>query len=143
MKTYEEVLADLRAIVQGREDYVYVPAFGKVDPNPWDNTCTYTTQDGAPSCIVGHVIAVEFPDLLPAIRKEEWYYVDRADPEDTEHEPLTEGVGSLSQTFSVTIDWEPKALALLSYVQSQQDVGTPWGEALEKAIETTEKEYAE
>lgn len=146
MKTYETVLADLRTVVQGREDYVYVPAFWNADREPDATdyslgvTCTYTTQDGKPSCVVGHVIAIEFPDLLPTIRDDEWHYVDKY-PEDLLLEPRTEGVISISESYSTTLDWQPKARYLLMRMQAGQDIGTPWGKALEDAIKDTEAEY--
>jgi hypothetical protein len=42
------VIADLEAIVRGREDYVYRRDHA---------TCVYREKDGSPSCIVGHVLA--------------------------------------------------------------------------------------
>lgn len=109
--TDEQVLADLAAVIAGREDYVYTEENG---PN-----CAYF-DGNQPSCIVGHVLArhgVTLADIQD----------DVADHNgDTVHTLAADGLLICSQAAEVA----------LSMAQMMQDTGHTWGEAFAAAEET-------
>lgn len=115
--TYEEALADLRALVAERgEDYVYVM--------PEEvGACVYFAPDGSPSCIVGGVLA-----------RHGWT-ADDADNEnineDTGVTTLTEDHGGRGPLLSV----DDRTRLLLNVAQVKQDANLPWGEAVALAVE--------
>lgn len=106
MITYDEAVADLMAVVEGREGYVY-------EPDPF---CMYFNPDGSPSCIVGHVLVRHG---ITALQVGTLNY-SRA------KRLSAEGV----------LDVDDRAENLLESVQGMQDKGIPWGEALTAALRT-------
>src|SRR5690242_5783121 len=67
--TIKQVTETIREIVKGNEDFVYDP---QEDPTG-GSYCVYSTPDGAPSCIVGHVINRLAPEDFKTIHGCEWY----------------------------------------------------------------------
>lgn len=130
--TYEQVLDELRAIVAEKgADYTYP----KVDVADGDygvkqGQCVYfDPKDGAPSCIVGHWFALHDVDLSD---EDEGLYGD-----------LNTGM-NVTEIFKEN-DWvvpftvDGNALTLLEVVQRQQDLGDPWGDALQLAVAWVER----
>lgn len=116
--TYDMAVAALEAAVEEKgADYVY-PESEKVD-----GACQYLNEDGSPSCIVGNALMRLGVTRLPR-----------------------HGTGSPS-AYSLLVGTgygpEPVALAdertarLFGRAQNEQDVGTPWGEAVRLAKEAT------
>lgn len=121
--TYEDVLAELREIIKGREDYVYEA--------PENGTCVYFDFDGAPSCLVGHWLAMHGVTST--------FFHDN-------------GI-SLSSTVKqlfglcpqlMLMDLDEDAYHLLLVAQQQQDTARPWGYAVDYAAQyaLAEAEYA-
>lgn len=113
-----------------------------VDPNPTkvyqpsttaegNSACVYV-RDGQPSCLVGRVLA------LAGVAVEDLARMDEGTPDSgTEDEPA--GDGDSESAFEVL--WEngalpdylevtPDAADILIHVQSRQDQGVRWGDAL-------------
>lgn len=105
---YEQTVQLLKeAVHKMGEDYVYPHA---------NETCMYFEfEDRAPSCIVGHVLA-----------QEGMTYMDVRGIN-------TDGVISLIES-RVIEPADERVTDLLGRVQTHQDNGLPWGEALDKAI---------
>jgi len=104
------ILASLKKAVESKgAEYVY--------PKP-GGACVYVSN-GAPSCLVGHVVADLFPDKLEEVAQ--W---DRDNEGDTDFH-------SLQDAFQFPIT--PEAHLLLTTVQADQDMGVPWGAAVETA----------
>lgn len=111
MFTYEEVLGDLREIVQQEgEDKVADCCY--VD---WDGYA----QELSPTCIVGHFLWKH--DLIDY---DEWDIIDGQNSDYV--------VERLEKRKNVGFETEAKKLLLL--VQESQDTGVPWGYALENAV---------
>jgi hypothetical protein len=114
--TYEETLADLRALVAERGDgYVYTM------PDEI-GACVYFAPDGSPSCIVGGVLA-----------RHGWTANDAYEEgvnEDTGVSTLTEDRGD-GPLLSV----DDRTRVLLHVAQVKQDADLPWGEAVALAVE--------
>ena len=111
MFTYEEVLADLREIVQEEGE---------------DKTadCTYVHWDGyagdlAPACIVGHFLWKH--DLIDY---DEWDVIDGQNSDYV--------VERLEKRKNIRFATDAKKLLIA--VQESQDTGAPWGIALETAV---------
>lgn len=138
--TYERALLTLHGLVAGREHYVYPRSAGgdcmyfedgnpiEVDEN--DNVIV-PSEYGAPSCIVGHALAkwgVTYDDL-PEIAD---------DGDGDSMDPNTCGINRFARGLELEI--EPKAMEFLLRAQSNQDLGAPWGEALDRAIQVAESD---
>jgi hypothetical protein len=108
---YDDVLAELREIVRGSEDYVYPYAEYGIQ------SCLYF-EEGRPSCIVGH-----------------WLYKHGRVPDSDEIEGMN--VDEVCNIFEVDVSL--RGAALLQAAQALQDLGTPWGAAVDDAV----KEVAE
>lgn len=115
--TFEEALAGLeKAIAAKGPEYVYRPLL--VDETEGRTACMYFEPDtGAPSCIVGHVLADHGFTLES---------VGAANSEET--------VKSLSARRILSLD--ERTETLLWQAQSRQDSGITWGEAVEHAKAT-------
>jgi hypothetical protein len=115
-------------VVGPRPEFVYQPG---TNPENGASSCVYV-RDGEPSCLVGQVLAragVSIEDLAK---------MDEGTPDSgTEEEPVGDGDGesafevlyengALPPYLTVTDD----AAGILTHVQSRQDQGTPWGQAL-------------
>jgi hypothetical protein len=113
---YETILRDLDEIVKGREDYVY-----RRD----HEFCVYKEPGGAPSCLVGHVLARH--GLLDAV----FEHSTIADPD--------------CQNRDVMDAFTHDALQALDVAQSVQDGGldphyNSWGHAVQAAREYLDDE---
>jgi hypothetical protein len=86
----------------------------------WEGDCHYFEGDGTPSCIVGYVLAAKG--------------VTKADLVDDQNEDSVHELG-------ITAD--EKTETLLMGVQRWQDVGIPWGTALQKALGAIKEIYGE
>lgn len=95
-----------RAVAEKGEDYVYQPE----TVGTYNRRCRYFGPEGAPSCIVGHVLA---------------YMGVSIDPESYENRV---GVWTLGQEELLRAD--AAAIEALSVAQDVQDMGGPWGSAL-------------
>lgn len=102
---------ELAAVVSGRESYVY-PGAGK------GGYCYYFDKTGAPSCIVGHVLARL--EVGPAIFQATYLNA-------------TSVVALVGEGF---IDVDKDALSYLRVAQIAQDEGSTWGTALRLAEAT-------
>jgi hypothetical protein len=133
MITYAEVKDKLLKLAEENPDYVFntdpraVARAEAEDPesvrtdkegNPYSGTCYYRFSDGEPACIVGRVIASYVPDAV-----------------------FTEG--NTADMAVKEIFGENKVEAwvidLLMHAQDFQDLGTPWGTAVEDALRTVEE----
>lgn len=113
--TFEEAEALLRRALGAKgADYVYEQVYM---PLYEEKGCVYFTDDGCPSCKIGHVL--------------HYKGVTREDLEETGSNSGTD-VGNLVADGLLVIDLRTEAL--LSLVQEHQDQGMPWGEALEQAL---------
>lgn len=107
--TYDEVVADLRALAAERPDYTY-NAYEDGD----DGSCIYFHHDGTPSCIVGHVLAkhgVTLEDVGSA-------------NDDVVEKLVTGGI----------ISGDSAAMGVLDRAQGAQDSGRRWADAVEFGI---------
>lgn len=95
--------------------------------------CYYTDQTGAPSCLVGHLLAEVAPDKLRALHVKEWVEPDVAYNGPScfavyelarEHDGNKPPVVDLGDVFG------PEEIRYLTRVQRAQDSGHSWGEAL-------------
>ncbi len=127
---YADVVERAKQAAQGREDYVNVTYYteeeadaeGDPDLVGSELDCRYLEPDLSPSCIVG---AAFYPEIIDA-----GITFDSG--------VNTRGVGTLFQEvlwdrFHLT----PRAYAFLSRLQTEQDTGRPWGEAIDTAEEAT------
>ncbi len=127
---YDDVVARAKKAAEGREDYVNLTYVSEEDPDfsgdPEDvgsaKECRYLEPDNSPSCIVG---AAFHPEILEAKIT-------------FDSSVNTTGVGTLFQEalwdrFQLT----QRAYSFLSRLQTEQDTGRPWGEALDTAEEAT------
>lgn len=94
-----------RAVEEKGEDFVYTPL--GVDEHG-DSQCKYF-EHGQPSCIVGHVL--------------DYMGIDS----------VREGLGASFALRELGIEVDAATQHLLDEVQTQQDGGMPWGEALRRA----------
>lgn len=106
----KELLAE--AVAEKGEDFVYVDEFGQQADESGYVRCHYVHGD-QPGCIVGNVLhRAGVPlDELGAYE--------------------AQNAGDLFQGLFVA---EGEAVRLLNAVQSRQDLGVPWGEALRLAL---------
>lgn len=122
--TAEKALEALEAVVAERgEDTEY---WRDIEPDrgPMAANCRYADEDGSPLCLIGEVLH-RF-DLLKYI-SETW--------NETPFNILL--VPALRKAVS------PKAWKILSQAQFEQDMGAPWGQALEAAREYAERSFKE
>lgn len=104
-----------RAVAEKGADYVYERPDEAL-------SCVYVSN-GAPSCIVGHVISYVAPELLDSIHI--W--------EQDAFAETGSGVESLVEHFGAEFDMTDEALTALGIAQEAQDMGANWGRALGKA----------
>lgn len=123
--TYDQTLAALKEIVEGREDYVYKKpetakeCFGAIcvyadrHEGPSDSTCApRPAADANPSCLVGHVF--HHFGLLHEVTRDE---------------------GTAERVIRRDrLPFTDDAAHLLGKVQMEQDSGEPWGNALRRAL---------
>lgn len=123
MITYEEFVAAAREVVAERPDFIYAsphrwlspddptPRWSLKAPAPLKGTCKYVKKDDPtePDCLIGCIMKrLGLP--LPAFDcGEAAYYV------------LRELVEDRGRDFAIRL-------------QRRQDIGTPWGEALDQTL---------
>lgn len=98
----------LHKVVEGREGYVYERVNG---------SCRYADTDGAPSCIVGHVVAALAPETYNALHEYE------------KRTSMSVAAGALAGWHGGTLDVEDRVIQALGAAQTVQDEGAPWGYA--------------
>lgn len=125
MYTAQEAYELLEKQVKGREEYTYeFPVItyegdeGPVEEEIWD--CAYSTPDGSPSCIVGHVLRDVMDD-------EQWAEV--LDFEYDSSGQFNRGV-SVSGFKPALRLFDSDAINVLQDAQCAQDRGETWGNAL-------------
>lgn len=116
-----------KAVEQRGLDYIYV------SPSPVGN-CMYSTKDGAPSCIVGMVLADLDPETFAAVKDVEWslghswgVYDFGAEDDDGEE-----------ATFP-RITEDEDVMDLLSRAQITQDAKASYREVLQVVEETYDR----
>lgn len=108
------VINMLGEIVDGHEDFVYDTEVG----------CVYFDGEGAPSCLVGHVLAA-------------YGYTAQLF---TDNQVLMDGMmfGNSARfewvTKRVELPFTPAAVRVLDYAQTLQDMRRTWGEAYTMAL---------
>lgn len=103
----EAVVLLEKAIADKGADFVYSPEGTSANSA---NGCVYF-KGGAPSCIVGHVIS----------------YMG------LEYDASIEGTMASTALENLGVELDVQTRLLLNKVQDAQDIGTPWGEALNEA----------
>lgn len=113
--TNEQVLTVARDIVaEFGEDYVY--------PNLADG-CSYTNEEGSPSCIVGHIVSRLDPGAFSRI-------IELETPSDEYTVRAYFSWSALHMNDTVGTDFTESQQIALSGAQKEQDTGNTWGEAL-------------
>ena len=101
------VLNMLSEIVEGHEDYVYDTEAG----------CVYFDGKGAPSCLVGHVLAAYgYTDILFT----DWITHDGTEGNAARFESVTQ---------RIELPFTDSAVRILDYAQHLQDQRISWGDA--------------
>jgi len=109
-----------RAVKERGEDYVYDEQIRGISGlGVEDELCHYLNEDGSPSCIVGYALSYLAEELDATGIVDQLLAADQSIPV-----PTPRGLHFEEITIPTP------ALDLLSYVQSVQDHGEPWGEAL-------------
>lgn len=122
--TKEETLAALKeAVAERGEDYVY-----EADVVSLSEACSYSTVSGAPSCIVGEVLARLTPDIFKSIHDFEWY-----NEEDGKFDLHEQSICAEMEIngYKINMPFTRYAIELLRRAQTLQDMGEPWGATLE------------
>jgi hypothetical protein len=109
--TYEDVLAELREIIRGREGYVYKA------PEDCEGTCV-NFHMGEPSCLVGHWLAMH--GVTQGFLRKHNISVEAT---------VTDLFCGNAHVMPIQVD-EP-AHRLLVLAQQRQDSGSTWGNAVE------------
>ena len=123
--TVEETLAALKeAVAERGENYVY-----EADTLSLSEACSYSTVAGAPSCIVGEVLARLTPDIFESIHDYEWY--NEEDGKFDLHEQSIHP--TMGQAGKIKMPFEEAAIGLLYRAQTAQDYGVSWGDAVIQA----------
>jgi hypothetical protein len=115
MITYESVKAALGSIVdEVGEDYIN------------SGGCLYKNHDGKPVCIVGKYL-MEYCNVPSTFFDGTLHSIERTRALNSSRFDFIQGV--LNSTFG--LKWSPQAVRYLSRVQTVQDLGYPWGKAVE------------
>lgn len=109
--TYEDVLAELREIIRGREGYVY-------ETPDYSGSCVNFDREGNPSCLVGHWLA------LHGITGS--FFRDTEIPASA---TVTDLFCGNAHVMPMQVDEDARHLLLLA--QQRQDSGSTWGNAVE------------
>lgn len=116
MLTLEETREKLTELVERLgPDTVYEVPFEALD-------CAYSTADGEPSCLVGHLIDAVAPEVFEMIHNEEWE--DGVQVEPMNFAVLAEGSEAVRDLFNY------ETRVYLNMVQGLQDRGRTWGDVL-------------
>lgn len=121
--TYEDAVLGLkRAIELKGADYVYERV--KVSTGDVTVPLCVNWDNGQPSCIVGHVLVNEMG----------------VDPDDPAAQ-ASQAQSAAGTLVFLDIKADERTQSLLGLAQIAQDRGTPWGEAVESAIETVNEVF--
>ena len=124
--TLFETLAALKeAVAERGENYVY-----EADPLSLSEACSYSTVAGAPSCIVGEVLARLTPDIFKSIHEYEWF--SEEDGKFDLHEQNINIRMKIGDHY-IEMPFRDDAITLLYHAQSAQDIGARWGDAVVQA----------
>lgn len=123
--TLEDAKRVAEEVVRGKEDYVYVNPDGKKATSIVTLCSNWDIARDQPSCVAGTIL------YKLGVPKEELI------------ENNTSSVDSFAEYFDDAVAYPP-AMDFLSMLQQHQDIGVPWGEALELAkTHLEEKERSE
>lgn len=127
--SYEQLKTDLEEIAAQDPDYEY--------PMQADGTCMYFTPDGAPSCIIGHVLfrhGVTLANLND---------ISVAEPSTFATKPANANISSITTLgkAGLVAFTELKARDLASSAQAHQDMGENWADSVSLAIQTVSEDY--
>ena len=111
--TFEDVNRVLHELAAERPDYVYEKP---ENPDGTGDSCVYSTPDGQPSCIIGHVIARLDPDEFKTIHNMEW----------RKNKGDSCGVVNLAWSDQFT----GEQVSALNVAQGAQDAGEQWRDAV-------------
>lgn len=123
--SYEEAVQALEAVVERKgRDYVYQkPSVQWPEDDKWEvhfvgdgGNCLNWLPDGTPSCIVGQLVV-----------DKGWLPGTPGDITDNESSEVTELFTELD------IEVDEKTMQLLRLAQTNQDLGIPYGEAVDRA----------
>lgn len=115
--TKEQALEALRKAVKLKgEDYVYP------EEEKFMSSCRYATDEGKPSCIVGHVVNILDPEAFAHLAAVE------AEQGTTAAEDLTHS--GYDDSYLPVDFWDRDTARVLGIAQAQQDIGSKWGDAL-------------
>lgn len=101
----------IRKFAEEKPEFVYERPTVRISDGSAVAMCRYFTEDGEPSCIVGHAFADELRQIGGWVEGRSAYSV-----------------------FSSDIDADRAAANFLADVQVQQDTGVPWGAAYQYAL---------
>lgn len=134
----QQAVEMLEKVVEGREAYVYEnPEVKMIDYETGEefvsehDECVYSTPEGAPSCIVGHVLASELPEVFDLVHKWEYELYN-------ESNDYIIQVDTVDSLIGVPDLFEEGAIKVLREAQHTQDLMKTWGKALENAKEMAE-----
>lgn len=119
--TKDDVLTAMAKAVEAKgETYRYEGIF-----------CTYSTEDGAPSCIVGYVASILSPNLFAELREiDKWEAEGDFPSSPVENSINTEDAGDVAEKW-----FDCDARKALLAAQLSQDDGSTWADALTNAKE--------
>lgn len=123
--TFDSAVAALhKAVASKPEGYIYTnPQGHQAEVTPYGSptvACDYFTKEGEPSCVVGFVLS-EHGVSSDVIRDRHLggHFAQNL-------------LSSLRHDIQLEID--DRTITLLSHVQSKQDRGVPWGEAVNETV---------
>lgn len=125
MATLKQIIECAEQVVQGREEFVYNVS----KHSRFSAGYSYSTKEGAPSCIVGQIMYRLDPELFRRVAEYEEYGDESFIIEDITllNDPGLED--ELSR-------FAGESVRFLAELQNAQDYGRSWGEALEIAKES-------
>lgn len=132
----EETIHKLWEIASKKgSDYVYqAPEFENDFGQEFTaDECYYSDSEGNPSCIVGHLLKQEFPEIFSKLNEMEWGRVASGKddfPSCFEVRELHSG----DEPVDLSHNFDPIALRILEIVQRKQDRGVSWVKAVEETV---------
>jgi hypothetical protein len=120
--TLFDLVDAVREAAAENPDFVYA----RRDFPNCEGVCTYTMSDGTPDCIIGVGLA-KCGDPVPAWDEQKFYRISK----DREIAGFAKRVWD--DYFNPTSESEYIAFNWLACVQTRQDAGEAWGEAIEVA----------
>lgn len=126
----KELLDEIVAEVGADYTYEYPTYIGEYGTEVSAVGCVYTTPEGKPSCIVGALLGKVSPEDLKRLHDYEWRGYDPDEISATYlMNPNVTGV-YLGDYF------EEEAFPMINSVQIRQDLGNPWGVAVDTSYQT-------